>query len=236
MFRRQLALVAATAFAAGTLGSRIARAEDDPWKPPPPPVGDSSSGTDATQAQPAQPPAQPPDHDSALDHDASQSRTPSKDDQSHDATIEDGHDAGDSTVYSPRLVNSSKDIVIETPGERSSKNIAMLSTVGGAALVGGIFGLYFHLEGKKAADAVTQTQFNSRTWSPAYQSDVDKSAHDRRLAIGFYAGGSVLLIAAVVALIVTDPKSTTTTIHPHAAMVVPVPVPGGAVLARGWEF
>src|SRR4051794_8872680 len=47
------------------------------------------------------------------------------------------------------------DIVVTTEGERSSKNIAILASIAGAAVVFGGLGLYYNLDAKSASDEVS---------------------------------------------------------------------------------
>lgn len=126
-----------------------------------------------------------------------------------------------------------KDIVIETPEERSSTNILVIaSTAGAGALIGGL-GLYFHLDSRSQSDKLSTTKATGRPWLPADQAAVDQAASDRTKAVVFYTVGGALIIGAVVALLVTDPGSTTTVIHPHTALV---PTPGGAMAMHEWSF
>lgn len=225
MFRPLLATVLAVGICAS--GGRIGWADRAPVPDDDTPDAGSDAGSGSGSGS-----AEPPDrdhdrdHDRDLDHDDARPREAPQAPHAGDAT--------DGPLYSPRMGASNKDIVIETPGERSSQNIAVLTSLASAALATGLFGLYFHLKGKDAADDVSQSSFTGRTWSPMYQDDVDRAAKDRKLTIGFYSAGGALLVAAIVGLIVTEPKSSTTIIHPHTAVIAPVP--GGAVVARGWTF
>ena len=124
-----------------------------------------------------------------------------------------------------------KDIVVVTPGERSTKNIAILASLAGAgALLGGV-GVYFNLDSKSAADEVSQHRPVSQPWTPARQATYDR-AHDSAVKAGvFYGIGGALVLGAVVGLIVTAPKSETTVIHPHVAVG-----PQGATIGGSWEW
>ena len=145
-----------------------------------------------------------------------------------------GSGAGSSVAPSDRPVQvpfHHKDIVVTTPGERSSKNIAILASVAGAAVVLGGLGLYYNLDSKSAADEVSAHLPMSVPWTPARQATYDR-AHDSAVkAEVFYGVGGALLLGAVVGLIVTQPKSETTVIHPHVAVG-----PGGAVRGGSWSF
>lgn len=125
------------------------------------------------------------------------------------------------------------DFVVETDEERSTANIATIAGVAGAgALFGGI-GVYFHLDSRSEANKVSAAVPTSRPWLPADQAAVDQASSDRTKAAIFYGLGGACLIGAVVALIVTDPGSTKTVIHPHTAIA---PTPGGAIALRSWSF
>jgi hypothetical protein len=123
------------------------------------------------------------------------------------------------------------DIVVTTEGQRSTKNIAILASVAGAgALLGGI-GAYFNVQSRSSANDVSASSPTSTPWTAARQATYD-NAHDEGVKAGiFYGIGGALLIGAVVGLIVTVPKSETTTIHPHVNVQ-----PGGATLGGSWSF
>lgn len=188
-------------------------------------------GPRVATAQPAPPPPAPtpapPDHDPDLDHDDAPARpVPEK------APSDPDHPS-----FAPRLTRAnSRDIVIEIPGERSSKNLALLAGIGTAALATGVFGLYYNLDGKKAADKVNAGDFTGRVWTPEAQANYDRAERDRTRAIVLYSAAGALAVATAVVLIVTEPASTTTTIHPHVASAI-VPMPGGGAFAtRAWRF
>lgn len=124
-----------------------------------------------------------------------------------------------------------KDIVVTTPGERSTKNIAILASVAGAgALLGGI-GVYWNLDSKSAADEVSAHRQTSVPWTPERQATYDR-AHDSAVKAGvFYGLGGALVLGAVVGLIVTVPKAETTVIHPHVAIG-----PEGASIGGSWSW
>ena len=124
-----------------------------------------------------------------------------------------------------------EDIVVTTPGERSTKNIAILASIAGAgALLGGV-GVYFNLDSRSAADSVSAHSPTSTPWTPQRQASFDQ-AHDSGVkAEIFYGLGGALVIGAVVGMIVTVPKSETTVIHPHITVQ-----PGGATLGGSWSF
>lgn len=124
-----------------------------------------------------------------------------------------------------------KDIVVTTPGERTTKNIAVLATIAGAgALLGGV-GLYFNLDSQSAANDVSAHRPTSLPWTPERQATYDR-AHDSGVKAGiFYGVGGALVLGAAIAYIVTEPKAETTVIHPHIEVG-----PGGATLGGTWSF
>jgi hypothetical protein len=127
-----------------------------------------------------------------------------------------------------------KDIVITVPGERSHHNILVLSSIAGAGALLGAVGLYFNLDARSAANDVNADQAQHVPWTPALQSKYDQ-AHDSSVKAGvFYGLGGAVVIGAIVGLIITTPKDTTTVIHPHTALIAPTP--GGAVVGTAWSF
>src|SRR5262249_43099978 len=80
---------------------------------------------------------------------------------------------GDGADYAP--APSVRDIVVVIPGERSPTNIAWLAGVTAAGVVAGAIGLYYNLDSKSAADAVSQNQQTGRVWGQAYQADIDRA-------------------------------------------------------------
>lgn len=136
-------------------------------------------------------------------------------------------DSGSVTVHVPDT------IVIHSVPDRSGKNIAILASLAGAgALVGGL-GLWAHLESRAAVADVSAADFTHTAWTPARQAEEDRANRDAtRAAVGYGIGGA-LLIAAVVALIVTAPAEETTVIQPHVGAA---PTPGGASVSAAWSF
>ena len=146
------------------------------------------------------------------------------------ARADEPADPNDTLVYK---APTGHDIIIDADNDRSTSNIALVAGMaGGGALLGGV-GLYFHLDSRSESTKVSATVPTSRPWLPSDQAAVDQAAGDRTKAAIFYGIGGALVIAAAVTLIVTDPGSTRTVIHPHTALV---PVPGGAVAMHAWSF
>jgi hypothetical protein len=124
-----------------------------------------------------------------------------------------------------------KDIVVTTPGERTTKNIAILASVAGAGVLLGGIGVYYNLDSRSAANDVSAHRSLSVPWTSDRQATYDR-AHDSGVKAGiFYGVGGALLVGAAVALIVTQPKDETTVIHPHIEGG-----PGGATLGGTWSF
>lgn len=136
----------------------------------------------------------------------------------------------DGATKAPSAV-SRRDLVVTTPGERTSKNVAIIATVAGVgALLGGV-GVYYTLDARSATNDVTAQRPLSTPWTGDRQATYDR-AHDSSVKAGiFYGVGGAALIGAVVALIVTAPKDETTIIHPHVEVG-----PGGATLGGSWSF
>jgi hypothetical protein len=126
-----------------------------------------------------------------------------------------------------------KDIVIKVDRDRDAKNIALLASLAGIGVVLGGTGLYFNLDSRSAAEAVSPRHPTNQPWTAAQQADFDR-AHSSGIKAGvFYGLGGACVIAAVVTMIATAPGSETTVIHPHYAVA---PTPGGAVVGKVWSF
>jgi hypothetical protein len=148
-----------------------------------------------------------------------------------------GTHAGNPDYYEPRNIRG-PDIVVKTDRERSTNNIALVSSLAaGAAVFGGI-GVYFNLDSQSAANQVSTNRPTSTPWTPDRQATLDR-ANTSGIEAGIcYGIGGALLVAAVVTLVATDPGSETTIIHPHGNPGTPVitPTSGGAVLGGAWRF
>lgn len=127
-------------------------------------------------------------------------------------------------------------IEIVTRPERSLGNKLLLAgLVGGGALAGGL-GVYFHLESRDASNAVGADSFTSMAWTPEDQANVDRAEDNRGKAAIAYGIGGGFMIAAIVTLIVTEPKAETIVITPKRPMPIVTPADGGALLGGRWSF
>jgi len=134
-----------------------------------------------------------------------------------------------------------KDLNVDVPGERWRTNMLALGGVAvGGLLVGGL-GLYFNLDAQSAADDASSQRFTGVAWTDKRQALVDRASRQSTRAGICYGVGGALLVGAIAAYIITEPKVEHTVIHtqpPPAFVPAPTlaPVPGGAVLGGMWSF
>jgi hypothetical protein len=134
-----------------------------------------------------------------------------------------------------------KDIVITVEGERSRNNRIAIWSVAGAGFLIGAVGLYYNLDARSSANAVTAQDMGHVAWTPTLQAEYD-NAHSSSVKAGvFYGIGGAVIIGAIVGAIVTQPHSETTVIHPHgaggtAAIPTVSPTAGGALVGGAWSF
>lgn len=135
-----------------------------------------------------------------------------------------------------RVAGADREIVIETPGERTKENKLLLGGLAGAgSLIGGL-GLYFHLDSRSAANEVSAKETTGKAWTADRQAFADQADRSGTRAIIAYSIGGALLISAAVALIVTEPPTERTVIRPRSASPTIAPLEGGAVLGGVWSF
>jgi hypothetical protein len=128
-----------------------------------------------------------------------------------------------------------KDIVVSVERDRDAKNIAIFAAlVGGGALLGAV-GVYYHLDSRDASNAVSPSAPTNEPWLAAQQAEYDRANSSALKAGILYGVGGAALIGSVIYLIVTEPGTETTVIHPHYTPTV-APAPGGAVLGGAWSF
>jgi hypothetical protein len=129
---------------------------------------------------------------------------------------------------------STNEVVVRTPGARTPAQRRLIAGVlGGAAALGGL-GLYFHLDGKRAADRVSADAETDVVWSRALQADYDHAERYRDLAIVSYALGGAALVAAAVIVLRTAPPDVVE--RKQIALPAIAPVRGGAIASLGWSF
>jgi hypothetical protein len=125
-----------------------------------------------------------------------------------------------------------REIKVVTPGERSRNNKLMIGGTFGAAVIVGAIGGYFHLDSRDASNQVSSSIPTGKPWTPARAELVDRAESSRSAAIVAYSVGGAIVVGAIVAYIMTEPKSETSVIRTTAI----APTDGGAVVTTGWSF
>jgi hypothetical protein len=126
-----------------------------------------------------------------------------------------------------------REIVVDIPGERSTNNKLALGAIAVGGLLAGSLGLYWHLDSRSAANDVTATMPTGNAWTAHDQSLLDRADSSRTRATVAYTVGGLFITAAIVGLIVTEPKTERSVIHPNAT----VSVSGdGAMVGGAWRF
>jgi len=139
-------------------------------------------------------------------------------------------------VGTSRVAAADRDIVIETPGERSTNTKLLLAGLAGAgALVGGL-GVYWHLDSRTAADEVSAGKYTGMAWTTEDVALADRADRSKTRATVAYSIGGALVVGAVIAFIATDPPSETVVIRPSRGTPTVAPTEGGAVLGGMWSF
>jgi len=136
----------------------------------------------------------------------------------------------------PRLAAADRDIVIETPGERSTSTKAALGGIFAASLLFGGIGVYWHLDSRSASRDVSASKFTGKAWTADDIALADQADRSKTRATIAYGIGGAVLIGAAIAFIVTDPPSETVRITPTRGTPTVAPIPGGAVLGGMWSF
>jgi hypothetical protein len=134
----------------------------------------------------------------------------------------------------PVLRARSRDLTIEVPGERSRNNKLIIGGIFGGGVLVSALGLYYHLDSRDAANEVSADRFNGKSWSEKQDDLVARADRSKTRATVAYAIGGGLLIGAIVAYIVTAPKSETAVIHTGGVVVVPTDE--GGMVTRMWSF
>jgi hypothetical protein len=126
-------------------------------------------------------------------------------------------------------------IVITTPGERSTANLATTAGLAGAGVLVGALGLYFHLDSRSLSDEVSAKVFTGDIWTQDKADKVTEAADDRTGATVSYTVGGALLASALVYYILTEPEDEKVLIHTKPTPLI-VPQQGGAFLGGEWSF
>ncbi len=136
-----------------------------------------------------------------------------------------------------------REIVIETPGERTLTNQLVIGGVLGAGLAVGAAGLYWHLDSRSAANEVSAVLPTGESWSASHVDLVERADRSGTRATIAYSLGGAIVIGAVIAFIVTDPPTERTVIRareirPTTLQIRPtiIPTPEGALLGSRWRF
>jgi len=129
---------------------------------------------------------------------------------------------------------SRREIVIDVPGLRTRRAKLLSGSLLAAGVVAGSIGLYYTLESRSSANAVSAQVFTGKTWSDELQQSVDDADRSRTRAIIAYSIGGAFVAGAIAAYIATEPKSERHVIRPHRTALAPVP--GGAVATGEWRF
>lgn len=139
------------------------------------------------------------------------------------------------TVGNANVVAADHPITVTTPGERSSQNIQFLAGLAGAGVVLVGLGVFYNLDSRSSANAVSAGDPTGQPWTSGDQADYD---HTHQLAVRAgvcYGIGGAVLVGALVTWILTAPSDQVTVIQPHVTPTV-TPAPGGALLGGQWRF
>jgi hypothetical protein len=139
------------------------------------------------------------------------------------------------TVGNANVVTADHPITVTSPGERSSSNIQFLAGLAGAGLVLVGVGVFYNLDSRDSANAISESGPTGQPWTTGDQGDYDQN-HDQKVrAAVFYSIGGAALVGALVTWILTAPADQVTVIQPHVTPTV-TPAPGGALLGGQWRF
>jgi hypothetical protein len=127
----------------------------------------------------------------------------------------------------------------EVDRERTKRDKILIASLGGGALLVGGIGLLFHLDSRDLSDAISAS---GRHTGLTYTHDTDDTRRaalrSRAFTIASYGLGGGLLVATLVAYILTDPGTETITLDGEGARppVAIEPIVGGAVGTASWTF
>jgi len=126
-------------------------------------------------------------------------------------------------------------IKVRQTRSRTTSQHLMIGGLAGAGAVAGGLGLWFHLDSREAADAVSADDPRLiGTWTPDRQESYDRAESSGSKAIIFYGVGGLCLVGAVVAAVLTQPGEEEIEVGPRHASIAPVP--GGAVVGGAWRW
>lgn len=138
-------------------------------------------------------------------------------------------------AIAPGPAMADKEISVVSPGERSTKNLAITGTLAGAGALVGAVGLYFHLDGKSLSDDVSADSFTGKIWTPGREQTYDDAKSDRTKAIVGYTVGGALVVSALVYYFLTEPPDETVVIKTRVTPMI-APEQGGATFGGMWSF
>jgi hypothetical protein len=194
---------------------------------PPPPPGEPTA---EPQPQP-EPDAEPPRVDPAY------GERPQATEPSNRVGPDDSYVSG---------IRRGQEIVVRFHPDRSRKNITTVAVIGGAAVLFGAVGLYFHLDSRDATAEVETNRYRGQTWTQARQDSYERAHSSARAAGVLYGIGGALALATAVTYIVTEPKLETRVIRPHenrrqassdrGSTLRVAPTRGGALVGGAWTF
>jgi hypothetical protein len=144
--------------------------------------------------------------------------------------------ADESIPYGTR---AGKDIYIKSYPDRSHKNMMGLAIAGGASVVLGGIGLYFHLDSRSKSNEVNAHKFTGEVWTSDRQDAYEAANRSAVVAGVFYGIGGAVLLGTAIAYMVTEPKMETIVIHPHTSpkpTALVAPTNGGAMVGGSWSF
>ncbi len=128
----------------------------------------------------------------------------------------------------------------EVDKERTNRQRILIASLGGGAVLVAAVGLLFHLDLRDKSDAVSASGPHTGMVYTDEVDDTRRSAlRSRNVTIAAYGVGAGLLVATLVAYVITDPGTETIVLGEEAAPPVAVtiePVAGGALVGGGWSF
>jgi hypothetical protein len=121
--------------------------------------------------------------------------------------------------------------VVRYPPDRPHSNIVLLAALGGATLLFGGAGVYFHLQSRSAADDVSAKTDTGLPWTQDRQDTYDRSERDATIAGVLYGIGGALALTTAILYIVTEPELQETVMTPRVTATR-----DGAMFGGTWSF